>query len=352
MGHATRCIPIIKHLLQSGCKVIIAAEGKQENLLKTEFPNLQFVHLPGYRIHYSKSKRLFSLKIIFQIRKILSAIKKEQVWLKKVVETYKVDAVISDNRYGLYSTAVPCVFITHQLTIKAPIQFAEKLLRNINYDYINRFTSCWVPDEKGSDSLAGELSQPPELPSVPVNYLGPISRLNTLNGGNNHYDILVLISGPEPQRTALEQKLLQQLKSINKKVLFVRGLPGSNEKLETASNIAVANHLNVAALEKAMASSAIVISRSGYTTVMELCRMQKRAILIPTPGQTEQEYLATYLQQKKWALAADQDLMDVGELLKKAEEMDFQFPHKDMEHYKKVVDTFLQQIKAEWKVGV
>ena len=177
LGHCTRCIPIIRHLLLRGCRVVLAAEGAQAILLMQEFPSIQVLPLKGYRISYASSKRFFSLKIVWQIPKILIAIAREKLWLRKIIEIQNIDIVISDNRYGLFSAKTTNILITHQLQVQAPYKWTEKLLLLLLYSFINNFSACWVPDEKGNKNLAGNLSHPSTMPVVPVQYMGILSRL-------------------------------------------------------------------------------------------------------------------------------------------------------------------------------
>ena len=153
LGHVTRCI---KELIRDNCTVLVAASGNIKILLQAEFPSLQFLDLAGYKIEYAASAWGLAAKIVAQIPRILSALTEEHAWLKKVVDEEKIDAVISDNRYGLYHPQIRSVFVTHQLLIKAPVQLAEEILQDINYDYINRFDECWVPDAEGENKLAGK----------------------------------------------------------------------------------------------------------------------------------------------------------------------------------------------------
>lgn len=344
LGHATRCIPIIKYLLQIGCKVIIAAEGAQEKLLKTEFPLLRFVHLPGYRVQYASDKRFFPVKIIAQLPKILFFINKEKKWLKNFIATNNIDAVISDNRYGLYNNKVKSIFITHQLLVKAPFAWVEKTLQFFNYRQIAKFHACWVPDLQGKPNLAGELSHPGKFPAVKTEYLGGISRFRKIDSNDFTFDLLIVISGPEPQRTILEKKLLNQLKAFKGRAMVVRGLPHSSETLLSSQRIGIKNHLNAEELQKCFSKSNMVISRSGYTTVMDICKLQKNAILIPTPGQTEQEYLAKHLETQGWCMAASQDDFLLDEQLLKAQNFIFRLPEMEMEEYKIVLHRFVQSL--------
>jgi uncharacterized protein (TIGR00661 family) len=346
LGHATRCIPLIRHLISTGCNVIIATEGAQEKLLKQEFPLLEFVHLPGYNIRYANNKRFFALKILAQLPNIIVSIYKEKKWLKKLLNYNKIDAVISDNRYGLHNKNVDSIIITHQLTIKAPVTFAQNAMRFFNYKLLEKFKSCWVPDFDGKPNLAGILSHPTKLPVISTRYIGAVSRFDKKGNNEIKFDVLVVISGPEPQRTTLEQKLLLQLQDFKGKVMFVRGLPKDDQFLQiTNTGIQVKNHLTASEMEQAFLESEIVISRSGYTTVMDICKLQKKSILIPTPGQTEQEYLAKHLQEQGWCVMANQENFQLKKQLERLDKFQFKMPELDMEAYKVVLDEFVASLK-------
>ncbi len=342
LGHATRCIPIIKELFAQGCDVLIAAEGATEALLKKEFPALTFLSLQGYNITYSRSKFWLPLKMLLQFPKLLSVIYKEQNWLKKTAEQHKIDMIITDNRMGFYHSTIPSVYITHQLTIKTANRFTEWLAQKIHYRYINKFTECWVPDAEGNNNLAGELSHAKKLPHTAIKYLGALSRFEKMEA-EKMYDLLVIISGPEPQRTIFEELLLNQLKNFNDKVLFVRGLPG-NAEIKEFSNplIEIQNHLSAAELNKAILQSNLVISRSGYTTVMDLNKLQQKAILVATPGQTEQEYLAEYLMDKKMFYSVNQKQFLLNEAVAKSNSFPFIFSIENKTSYKEIIKDFIK----------
>jgi len=345
LGHATRCIPLIKHLQLLGCTVIIAAERSQEKLLKQEFPLLEFVHLPGYRINYAQNKHFFLLAILFQLPKIYRAIRNEKKWLKNFINQRSVDAVLSDNRYGLSHAKVTCVFITHQLTVKAPFSFAERMIQKLNYKLINKFSACWIPDEKGNVNFAGVLSHPKALPSIPVNYLGGLSRFEK-EILPQKYNLLIVLSGPEPQRTIFENMMLSEMKMFLGKVLMVRGLPGDENILPSSKDVTIINHLSATEMETAFNASEYIISRTGYTTVMDICKLQKKAILIPTPGQTEQEYLAGYLYKQGWCLTIGQQEFSLKKALLQAKTFPFKIPVLNMDHYKKVIEQLVRSLQS------
>lgn len=323
LGHATRCIPIIRALVTNGFNVIIAADGAQAHLLNQEFPMLTILPIPGYRVRYAGTRIGLALALIKQLPRLKKLISEEHQWLQQVIDQHQIHLVISDNRYGLYSQKVSCIFITHQLTIKAPFGWLQKMMQRINYRYINRFSACWVPDTEAEPNLAGILSHPRQLPAVPVRYMGILSRFQEKKPGKK-YDYCILLSGPEPQRSILEEKFIQGLSKLNSTCLLVRGKPGEAENIFISENVTVKNHLRGSELEEAINQSNYIVCRSGYTSVMEMLSLHKKAILIPTPGQTEQEYLARRLQEKGYCLSFSQDRFDCSKHLPMAETFTYQ----------------------------
>lgn len=317
LGHATRCIPLIHGLQEAGMEVVLAAEGAQAALLLREFPGLECLPLFGYRARYSKSGWTLPFRMMLQSPQLFNTISRERAWLAEVIETHGIDLVISDNRYGLSSKKVPCIFITHQLTIKAQFGWLENILQKINYRFINRFTCCWVPDAGGDENLAGVLSHPKKLPAVPVHYIGLLARFVPQQTAQK-FDVCVVLSGPEPQRTLLEKKIVRELFSVEGKVLLVRGKPSAADIFALPPHVTVYNHLPTEDLQQLVLQSQLIVSRSGYTTVMEMAALGKKMLLIPTPGQTEQEYLAARLQQMQICRAAKQQGLDLANELLQA----------------------------------
>jgi UDP:flavonoid glycosyltransferase YjiC (YdhE family) len=317
LGHATRCIPIITALSTIGCEVIIAAEGRQRELLQAEFPSLKIIHLTGYHVTYGRFAWSTAFGIILQIPKLLSAIRQEKKWLEELLKYQKVNLVVADNRYGLHNKKVPSVFITHQLLIKTGLgAFADNILQIANYRLIRRFSYCWVPDYKEYPNLAGELSHPSTLPLTSCAYIGALTRFTALPGPAKEKHLLVMLSGPEPQRTLLEEHLFSQLATYDKPVVILRGLPGADE-LPVVSNrrVTLYNHLPATEMAQVIASADIVICRSGYSSIMDLIPSGKKCVFIPTPGQPEQRYLADYLASKKYCLSYPQHRFSLAEML-------------------------------------
>jgi len=348
LGHAARCIPVIKELQNYPFKVIIAADGAVKTMLKQEFPQLQFIHLEGYKIKYGKNKRWFRFWLLIQFPKILSSIVKEHRWLNKVIKELSVDAVISDNRFGLYHPSVPCVYITHQLFIKTGNPISDIIATNIHRKYIKNYTQCWIPDYDGKKNIAGALSQAGSgLQNI--TFIGCLSRFERLSASENTVDLLIVLSGPEPQRSIFETLLISQLKDYTGSVLFVRGLPGEKAELQSSDHglpgkVVFKNHLNAADLNVAMQTATLIISRSGYTTIMDLLKLGRKAILVPTPGQTEQEYLADYLSAQHFFYSITQEQFLLNDAIAQAQKFPYQLPAFDMELYKNVIRQFAETL--------
>ncbi|MBL7742649.1 MAG: glycosyl transferase family 28 [Chitinophagaceae bacterium] len=333
LGHATRCIPVIYELLKHKCEVWLAGEGAQEILLKQEFQDLCFLNLPGYRVRYGRHASSMLWNMITQSGSILRTIRKENDWLKKMLKEYGFAAVISDNRYGLYHPSVPSIFITHQLTIKSPLgRWSERLLQKRAYQYINHFSECWVPDFAGETSLASELSHPAVLPEIPVRYTGLLSRFDKKEIKETEGHLLIVLSGPEPQRSILEEKIIKEIAHYPGTATVVRGLPASVNIIPSTNQIRFYNHLPAEELSREMSRAEYIISRSGYSTIMDLVKLQKKSILIPTPGQTEQEYLGKYLSEKKQAVCIAQRRFSLNNAIKQAKEFSYHIPVAGNEH--------------------
>lgn len=314
LGHATRCIPIINGLLEHGFHVIIASDGAALSLLQKEYPQLQSFELPSYKIKYAKKGKNFKLKLIWDSPKVIKAMQREKKRVKELVKEYNIDTIISDNRLGVYYKKVPCIFITHQLNVLSgnTTWFSSKMHQKI----IKKFECCWIPDVNQKPNLTGKLGHLKKN-NLNTTYIGPISRFRK-NSLQKKYDLLVLLSGPEPQRGLLQDKLLDELKGFVGNVLFIKGRIEENPTVETLVyenvKIIVHNFMTSKNLENALNSSEVILSRSGYTTVMDLAKLEKKAFFIPTPGQYEQEYLAKRLDKKGIVPYAKQEDFTLKEL--------------------------------------
>lgn len=296
IGHAARCVPIIKEQLALGNEVILASNGKSAAFLKHCFPSLILrTDIPDYKITYPSSGSMV-WHFAKDAKRILNVIKAEGKWLDNFIDEEKITHVISDNRYGLSSERIHSTFITHQLNIHGA-GIAQPLLRHWLKKYISRFDECFVPDYEGEENLSGSLSHGHSYLKN-VRFIGPQSRFSTTSSSNSfRFDYLVIISGPEPQRSLLHKRLLQILKELKKPAVMLCGLPdGMNEKQD--ENVLLISHADDERFVQLINQSKHIICRSGYSTLMDLHALKRKALLIPTPGQTEQEYLAQRFKER------------------------------------------------------
>jgi hypothetical protein len=330
LGHATRCIPLIRALISLQYKVYIATEGKHEILLREAIPEATFIALRGYRIRYTKSRSLLIPAILFQLPKIIYAIVNEYFWLKRISKKYAFDLIISDNRFGFFHKKIKSVFITHQLELQTPFSWSTKLNQKITYKFINRYDACWVADMHPPKNLSGILSNPHKLPSTPIWYMNCLSRLleesSAKNSPTSRIKFLGIVSGPEPQRTLLENILWEQGNELKLPFTIIAGLPNEKQYYKASTHGKVYHHLSGADLRSHIQEAEYIICRGGYTTLMEMIPFEKKLIFIPTPGQTEQEYLGKYWQEKKWAISFKQKDFKLSNALQLATNFDFQKP--------------------------
>lgn len=330
LGHATRCIPLIQALEKLNYQVYIATEGYHEAILREALPNADFLQLRGYRIKYAKTGLLLPLAVFFQIPKIIYSIYYEYKWLQKKQKELKFDIIISDNRYGFYHKKVPSVFITHQLNFQMPFAWATPLFQKIQYAWFNKFNACWVPDMEGENNLSGILANTILKPAIPIWYMGCLSRLKQYDNVNESIKeenvFLGIVSGPEPQRTLLENLLWTKGNQLNLKFTVVAGTPKVKEVFQQNQNATKYPHLAGADLVKEIKRAEYIICRGGYTTLMELIPFEKKLIVIPTPGQTEQLLLGKIWQEKKWAICYDQSDFKLSVALKQASEFNYSQP--------------------------
>lgn len=312
LGHASRCIPIIYALKEHGFTPIIASDGYSLEFLKKEFPNDIFETLPDYNIEYSEKGKDFSLKIIKQFPKLLAAVRGEKKLLEKIILKHAISGVISDNRLGIYSKKIPSVYITHQVNVLSGR--TSWISSKMHQYFIKKHKECWVPDVIDGMNLSGKLSHESKNISN-LKFIGPLTRLKKKNVTKKN-DLIVVLSGPEPQRTLLENKLIEELNSYNGSILFVKGLVESEQKITTQNHITFYNYMDSDALEIAIQESEHIICRSGYSSIMDLAFLGAKAFLIPTPGQFEQEYLAKKLKKEGSVPSCKQERFTVDKLEK------------------------------------
>jgi predicted glycosyltransferase len=326
LGHATRSIPIIRALLDRGDRVIIASTDRSLALLRREFPGCRFVDLPDYNIRYSRTRFGLLPGLLLQMPGVFRRLRLEQASVETLVDRFKPDAVVSDNRYGCYSTRVPSHFMTHQLRFQLPAGLgrAAVISEIFNRFCFQRYRSVWVPDDPGSPNLSGNLSHSCNLARHPrVHYVGPLTSLGTGRPDRRRedLDLLFLISGPEPQRTIFERIIMERIGETRGRKVVVLGKPESPADGCPADTDGTSfhPHLKRTDLVPLMRRTRLFVCRSGYSTLMELAAMERRAVLVPTPGQTEQEYLARHAAQSGFFYSVPQKNFDLAGALSGAE---------------------------------
>ena len=333
IGHATRCVPIINQLIENNFNVIIASSGRSLQLLVEEFPKNDFIKTSDYQIKYNNLFPLW-ISILMQTPKLFFKIKNEKKELEKIINDFNIDAVISDSRFGFYSEKITSIFITHQLEIQS--RFFKSFIQKINYFFINKFNECWVLDYE-NNGLAGQLSHPKKIVKH-VKYIGPQSRLLKKNL-QKKFDIIAIVSGPEPQRSIFEKILIKELKKSEKKSIVVQGKPEIKNKTKI-KNLTIVSHLKSNEINEVILQSELVICRSGYSTIMDLHKLNKNAILVPTPGQTEQEYLANYLSKNNIFKYQKQKTFSLDLAIKQSNSFEHSIEKSDKLNWEKLFKIF------------
>ncbi len=309
LGHAARCIPIIHFLLAHNYMPIIASNGEALAFLQKEFPEIESVELPSYNISYRKNLKF---GLLLQIPNVLKAIREEKKCIDSLLAADKeIVGIIADNRFGVRSKLVPSVYITHQVNVLSGV--FTKISSSIHQNIIKKFDECWVPDTNDSQ-FSGKLSKA-KSNELNLKYIGVLSRfkkeqLPIVN------DVLILLSGVNSQRKALEEQLMNAFKGYQGKVVLVQGKIEKQQKESLVNGIKIYNYLLSAQLEKEINQSAVIVCRSGYSSIMDLAFLQKKAFFIPTPYQTEQEYLATHLEKEKMIPFSKEEDFSIEQLVK------------------------------------
>jgi hypothetical protein len=340
---------VITGFLELGYNVTIATEGAHEMILREAFPGLTFLRLKGYHIRYSKNADGFTIKMIVQIPRILYNILREFWWLYITNRQQQYDLIVSDNRLGFFHLKTPSVFITHQLNMQTPFNWSTRLLQWIQYRWFKLFYAMvWVPDLEGDQNLSGILGNPILKPPVPVWYMNCLSRLkdyatNAVDVQQPVHLFLGILSGPEPQRSIFQDILWEAGNQLHKPFKLIAGTASQPNNHAISEFGSILPHLGGADLVKAIENTKYIISRGGYTSLMELIPLNKPLILVPTPGQTEQEYLAKRWQEKGWAIAFDQKGFKLETALKEADNFNYQpVPFKSFT--KEALEAALKQV--------
>lgn len=306
-------IPLINLLIEKGVEVILASDGRALRLLEEEYPQLEIIELVSYDVRYSESESMF-VSMSKQTPKFLNNIRKEHKQIEQIVIQKNISAVISDNRYGAWSNRVPSIFITHQVFIAIPdhLKFLNPVVHKLNHYFIKKYDQCWIPDFAGPDNLSGDLSHKKPLPEKKFKFIGPLSRLQpNLSSTDEQNKVLILLSGPEPHRTRLEEILTAEALKIDNDVVMICGKTNQSKSSKQINNIKKVSFATTSEIQQYFDEATLIVCRAGYSSIMDLAATGKKAILIPTEGQTEQEYLAKYLKKNNIYYSNDQNCINL-----------------------------------------
>ena len=341
LGHTARCVPVIRYLRSLGHRVTFAGNDWQSHFINETFKDIDIIHLDGYNVKYGRTRSSFIFTILSQLPGLYKTIRNEHEWLLQQVAKHNFDRVISDNRYGLHHSRIPSVIMTHQLQLQSGISgVADNELRKLHYKYLNRFNECWVVDVEGEPNLSGKLAHPQKLPDH-THYIGLISQFEA-KGNAEGKNLVVLLSGPEPQRSILSNVLWEQLKNYKEPVTFIEGSNNVAIRNDIPPNINYYKQITGDILQPLLEKATMVVCRSGYSTLMDMVALNKKAIIIPTPGQTEQEYLGKHLHAEGVFFATEQKNFDLKASLEKASH----FPFKSLQM--RDAHTQFQKVICRW----
>ncbi len=310
LGHATRCIPIARALLRRGQDVLIAASGAPAVLLRKELPHLRIVPIVNYDMRYGASVPALYARFPVMLLRVAVRAERERRETANLVAEHGIDTVISDNRFGCHSSGAYSVYLTHQMRIRMPPGFGwlEGALASAHRRIIDKYDMLWVPDVPGEGNLTGTLTAPELLPDT-HRFVGPLSRFGgapEVRARETPLDLLVMISGPEPQRSLFERTIRRELATFDGRAVVLLGKPGIIRDREVDGGVTYLSHVSGERTRALLLSAKALVCRAGYTSIMELVTLRRTAILVPTPGQTEQEYLARRLADQGRCVACDQ----------------------------------------------
>lgn len=277
MGHVSRSISIIFDLLKADNTIVIAASETQQIIFKEYFPDLIFEKIHDYPFRFG-GKGNFASDVLRSSFAIYRHMRWERKFVDELLLKHEIDMVISDHRYGFYAEKVPSVFITHQLNL--PVRWFESMADIIHTRLMKKFDQIWVVDRE-DNFFAGKLSI--NRKGFPVSYIGPRSRFEGMNSVQQDYDVAI-ISGPSPYDQQLLNLVLVSPRARELKVVSSKDLIDEHKKIDWVRG-------GWKEKDEVIRKATVLISRSGYSTIMDAWVLGKKLEMIPTPGQREQHYL-------------------------------------------------------------
>ena len=316
LGHTGRMIPLVKRLQERQNNIFIGAGKEHQSLFRNELQGLTYIDFQGFKPGYSRFLPQY-LALLLKTPLLFYHMLTEHIRLKHIIHDNEIDIVISDNRFGLWNKKIKSVYVTHLAVIPLPekLKCLEWIGVRFHRFFISKYSFCFIPDLPGELNVSGRLTHEVRL-TENIRFIGILSRFeNKLSSRENKAGFkhnTLILSGPEPQRGIFRQKIVEILRHSGIPIVILEGKPGNSTEVTTSGNIISYNHLPSNEMQNIISESESIITRSGYTSIMELISLNCSALIVPTPGQTEQEYLAGYLSAKGWFATVSQKKLKVG----------------------------------------
>ena len=326
LGHATRCAPIVREFLEKGCDVELAVTRGNAAILREMFPDVRQRLAPSYNIVYPKHGYNMAFWLLKNSAHLRAVMRAEHHYAEEMVERHGYDILVSDNRFAFRSRKAKSVYMTHQCRIAFPKMFRmfEAFGAAWHASVMSRFDEVWVPDVPEFPGYAGSLSHVERCPR-PLKFVGPLSRFAMLpltQSTEKDLGIVAVVSGVEPARSRFASRLSSVLPQIPGKHVVILGKPDSTRKSWTAGNVTFYNHLPTQEFAEVISRAGWVISRGGYSTVMDMAVLGAKCIFVPTPGQYEQVVLASDLSAAGFAVSIEEGSLSVDSLSKALQRAD------------------------------
>ena len=285
-GHVMRSLVLLKKLVKQGNKLYVVGTDEQITLFKTEGLEASYIHQEGYPFQFGGNGN-FSLDLFKNLSALKQHFVREQKNVEQLCADFAIDLVIADQSLGVFSRKVPSILITHQLNL--PLSWWEKPAQAFYNKQLKNFQQIWIPDQAPPNNLAGRLS---ETNRKNVTYIGWLSRFTEIPKVDKQFDVGVLVTGPQPYAQQFFEEMCKRFENSPEKVFIIYN--GTN--LRTHKNIVIFQHQATAEMAELLCSAKLLITRSGYSTLMDLYALGIRNVeLHATPGQAEQLYL-----KKNW----------------------------------------------------
>lgn len=321
LGHATRDLILIQALMDAGHSVTVLSTDRALKLLRGELADqCDYIDLPDIPKALGHTSASFYLKMTMALPLVFRTFRREHRFVDELCRAGKCDRIVSDSRYGVWSRDVPSYHLMHTLHQISPfrVRLVEHVIESIQRGLLSGAKKVLIPDQE-ENGLAGELCH--DLVAFrrdQIEYLGILSSVLRMPVEQD-IDYFITVSGVEPQRSILEKKVLRQARELDGRVVITLGRPDLPFSVSDDGRLAIYSFLGRRRQAEMLNRARTVVSRSGYTTLMELAELGKRALMVPAVGQSEQEYLAGLHERRGTMHSVPQSRLNLARDLRDAE---------------------------------